>query len=114
MDVKAPTFPESISEGELTKWYKSVGEYVERDDVLADIETEKTTMEIPAPLDGLLVEVHKQEGDLVESEELLARLDESAARPVPEAAEARTNRRGERRRDHRRKKGCAFGKEACG
>lgn len=88
MDVKAPTFPESISEGELTKWYKSVGEYVERDDVLADIETEKTTMEIPAPLDGLLVEVHKQEGDLVESEELLARLDESAARPVPEAAEA--------------------------
>lgn len=88
MDVKAPTFPESISEGELTKWYKSVGEYVERDDVLADIETEKTTMEIPAPLDGLLVEVHKQEGDLVESEELLARLDESAAQPVPEAAEA--------------------------
>ena len=87
MDVKAPTFPESISEGELTKWYKSVGEYVERDDVLADIETEKTTMEIPAPLDGLLVEVHKQEGDLVESEELLARLDESAARPIPEAAE---------------------------
>ena len=87
MDVKAPTFPESISEGELTKWYKSVGEYIEQDDVLADIETEKTTMEIPAPVDGLLVEVHKQEGDLVESEELLARLDESAARPIPEAAE---------------------------
>ena len=88
MEVKAPTFPESISEGELTKWYKSIGEYVERDDVLADIETEKTTMEIPAPVDGLLVEVHKQEGDLVESEELLARLDESASRPIPEAAEA--------------------------
>ena len=88
MEVKAPTFPESISEGELTKWYKSVGEYVERDDVLADIETEKTTMEIPSPVDGLLVEILKQEGDLVESEELLGRLDESATRPIPEAAEA--------------------------
>lgn len=91
MDVKAPTFPESISEGELTQWYKAVGEYVERDDVLADIETEKTTMEIPSPVDGLLVEIHKQEGDLVESEELLARLDESAARPLPEAAEGDKN-----------------------
>ncbi|MCY4656112.1 MAG: 2-oxoglutarate dehydrogenase complex dihydrolipoyllysine-residue succinyltransferase [Gammaproteobacteria bacterium] len=84
MDVKAPTFPESISEGELTQWYKEAGDYVERDDVLADLETEKTTLEIPAPASGLLTEIVKQEGELVESEDVLARLDENASKPVEE------------------------------
>ena len=81
MDVKAPEFPESIAEGEITKWYKQVGDYVDRDEVLADLETEKTSMEIGTPAAGVLTEILKQEGDTVESEDVLARIDETAEKP---------------------------------
>ena len=81
MDIRAPKFPESISEGELTKWYKREGDFVERDDLLADVETEKTTIEIVAQADGLLEKIFKEEGETVESEELLCAIDESAEAP---------------------------------
>ena len=87
MEVKAPKFPESISEGELTKWYKREGDFVERDDLLADVETEKTTIEIVAQADGLLEKVFKQEGETVESEELLCLIDESAEAPTSESSD---------------------------
>lgn len=78
MEIRAPTFPESISEGELTKWYKREGDFVERDDLLADVETEKTTIEIVAQADGRIEQIYKHEGDTVESEELLCSIDESS------------------------------------
>ncbi len=78
MEIRAPTFPESISEGELTKWYKHEGDFVERDDLLADVETEKTTIEIVAQADGRIEQIYKHEGDTVESEELLCSIDESS------------------------------------
>ena len=86
MEVKAPTFPESISEGELTKWYKQEGDFVERDDLLADVETEKTTIEIVAQVNGLLQQIVKHEGDTVESEEVLCSIDESAVAPTAETS----------------------------
>lgn len=76
MDVRAPEFPESITEGELTQWYKQEGEYVERDDLLADVETEKTTMEIVAPRSGVLSSIVKLAGETVESAELIAVIEE--------------------------------------
>ncbi len=87
MEIKAPTFPESISDGELATWYKQEGEYVERDELLADVETEKTTIEIVAQESGLLVQIAKQAGDTVESEEMLGVLDTSVERPAVEATE---------------------------
>ncbi|MCY4129103.1 MAG: 2-oxoglutarate dehydrogenase complex dihydrolipoyllysine-residue succinyltransferase [Gammaproteobacteria bacterium] len=78
MEIRAPKFPESISEGELTKWYKQEGDFVERDDLLADVETEKTTIEIVAQASGCIEQVYKQEGDTIESEDLLCSIDESA------------------------------------
>lgn len=84
MEVKAPTFPESISEGELTKWYKNEGDHVERDDLLADVETEKTTIEIVAQVAGVIEQILKLEGDTVESEEVLCSIDESALAPTSE------------------------------
>lgn len=84
MEIRAPKFPESISEGELTKWYKREGDYVERDDLLADVETEKTTIEIVAQASGRIERTYKQEGDTVESEELLCSIDESAEAPASE------------------------------
>ncbi|MGY2461480.1 2-oxoglutarate dehydrogenase complex dihydrolipoyllysine-residue succinyltransferase [Vreelandella sulfidaeris] len=71
-DVKAPSFPESIQEGTVATWHKKVGEAVKRDDVLADIETDKVVLEVVAPADGALAEIKAEEGSQVESEALLA------------------------------------------
>ena len=98
MDIKAPTFPESVPDGTIAVWHKQVGDPVRRDEVLADVETEKVVLEIVAPADGALVEIVKAEGDTVESGELIARFEAGAvaaaeARPaeteaVPAGAEA--------------------------
>ena len=89
IEIKTPTFAESISEGTVAVWHKQVGDPVKRDDVLVDIETDKVVIEIFAPADGVLTEILKEEGEVVESEELLGRLDEGAVADVtPEAPPA--------------------------
>jgi len=93
IEIKTPTFAESISEGTVAVWHKQVGDPVKRDDVLVDIETDKVVIEIFAPADGVLSEILKEEGEVVESEELLGRLEEGAVKdavpdaPAPAAAE---------------------------
>ncbi|CAM4183106.1 2-oxoglutarate dehydrogenase complex dihydrolipoyllysine-residue succinyltransferase [Vreelandella rituensis] len=77
-EVKAPSFPESIQEGTVATWHKKVGEAVKRDDVLADIETDKVVLEVVAPADGALSEIKAEEGSQVESEEVLAIFTEGA------------------------------------
>jgi 2-oxoglutarate dehydrogenase E2 component (dihydrolipoamide succinyltransferase) len=79
MDIKAPTFPESISEGTVAVWHKRPGEAVSRDDLLVDIETDKVVLEVVAPDNGALTEILKDEGEIVESEELIARFEASEA-----------------------------------
>jgi 2-oxoglutarate dehydrogenase E2 component (dihydrolipoamide succinyltransferase) len=86
MDIKAPTFPESITEGTVAQWHKQPGEPVKRDDLLADIETDKVVIEVVAPDDGTLLEVLKAEGDIVESEEVIAHF-EAGETGAPEPAE---------------------------
>jgi 2-oxoglutarate dehydrogenase E2 component (dihydrolipoamide succinyltransferase) len=71
-DVKAPSFPESVQEGTVASWTKKVGEAVKRDEVLAEIETDKVVLEVVAPADGALSEIKVEEGEVVESEALLA------------------------------------------
>ena len=77
VEIKTPTFSESISEGTVAAWHRSVGDAVRRDDVIVDIETDKVVIEIFAPADGVLAEILKAEGDVVESEDLLGRLTEA-------------------------------------
>lgn len=77
-DVKAPSFPESIQEGTVATWHKKVGEAVKRDEVLADIETDKVVLEVVAPADGALAEIKAEEGSQVESEAVLAIFTEGA------------------------------------
>ncbi|WP_249977577.1 2-oxoglutarate dehydrogenase complex dihydrolipoyllysine-residue succinyltransferase [Vreelandella olivaria] len=77
-DVKAPSFPESIQEGTVATWHKKVGEAVKRDEVLADIETDKVVLEVVAPADGALEEIKAEEGSQVESEAILAIFTEGA------------------------------------
>ncbi|WP_280561640.1 2-oxoglutarate dehydrogenase complex dihydrolipoyllysine-residue succinyltransferase [Chromohalobacter sp. 48-RD10] len=77
-DVKAPSFPESVQEGTVATWHKQVGEAVKRDDILADIETDKVVLEVVAPANGALSEIKVQEGEQVESEAVLALFAEGA------------------------------------
>lgn len=71
-DIKAPTFPESVQEGTVATWHKQVGEAVKRDEVLADIETDKVVLEVVAPADGALSDIKAEEGSQVASEAVLA------------------------------------------
>jgi len=73
-EVKVPGFPESVNDGTITTWYKKPGDSVVRDEVIADIETDKVVFEIPAPNDGVLEEILQAEGATVVSHQLIALL----------------------------------------
>jgi 2-oxoglutarate dehydrogenase E2 component (dihydrolipoamide succinyltransferase) len=79
IEIKAPTFPESVVDGEIAGWHKSPGDAVQRDELLVEIETDKVVIEVVAPVDGVLRDILKQEGEVVQSEELLATLEAGAA-----------------------------------
>ena len=79
MDVKAPAFPESISEGTVSEWHVKQGESAKRDDLLVDIETDKVVIEVFAPEDGVLTEIVKQEGETVLSEEVIGSFEAGAS-----------------------------------
>ncbi len=87
MDIKAPTFPESITEGTVAQWHKQPGEPVRRDDLLADIETDKVVIEVVAPDNGTLLDIVKAEGDTVESEEVIAHFQAGEATGSEAAAD---------------------------
>jgi len=87
-EVKAPTFPESIQEGTVASWNKQVGEAVKRDEVLAEIETDKVVLEVVAPADGTLSEIKAEEGSQVTSEQVLATFTEGAGGTGGEAETA--------------------------
>ena len=72
IEIKAPSFPESIAEGTVATWYKKPGEAVQRDELIVDIETDKVVLEVVAPANGQITKVLKGEGDIVLSSEVVA------------------------------------------
>ena len=88
IEIKAPTYPESVQEGTLATWHKQPGDRVERDELIVDIETDKVVLEVVAPASGILSEVFKAEGDIVLSNEMLARIEavEATASPAKVSA----------------------------
>ena len=86
IEIKAPAFPESVADGEIAAWHKKKGEAVSRDELIVEIETDKVVMEVVAPEDGVITAIHAQEGDTIESEQLLATLDQGAAADAGSAA----------------------------
>lgn len=87
IEIKTPTFPESVQDGEVATWYKQPGDAVARDELIVDIETDKVTQEVVSPADGVLKEIFKQAGDTVVSEDILAIIEEGAtAVAAPTAA----------------------------
>ncbi len=82
IDIKVPTVGESISEVTLLKWTKKDGDYVERDEVIAELESEKATFEVNAEKAGILKLGNLKEGDTIKIGDLLANIDETAAKPA--------------------------------
>ena len=68
VEVKVPQLPESVAEATLVSWHKKAGDAVKRDENLIDIETDKVVLELPAPADGVLVEILKGDGTTVTSQ----------------------------------------------
>jgi 2-oxoglutarate dehydrogenase E2 component (dihydrolipoamide succinyltransferase) len=98
IEVKVPQLPESVADATLIAWHRKAGEAVRRDENLVDLETDKVVLEVPAPADGILIDIRKADGATVTSGEVLAvlqpgtaakgseapaRATEPAARPAP-------------------------------
>ncbi|MDG2092104.1 MAG: 2-oxoglutarate dehydrogenase complex dihydrolipoyllysine-residue succinyltransferase [SAR86 cluster bacterium] len=77
IQIKAPTFPESVADGTIAKWLKNEGDIVKQDEIIAEIETDKVVLEVVAPNDGKLLKVIKAEGDIVLSAEIIGEFDDS-------------------------------------
>ena len=86
VDVKVPQLSESVAEATLVTWHKKPGDYVERDENLIDIETDKVVMELPAPMSGVLVKIAKADGGTVISNEVIASIDTEAKAAIAKAA----------------------------
>ena len=89
IEIKAPTFPESVADGTVATWHKKPGEAVKRDELIVDIETDKVVLEVLATADGVMGDIVKGEGDTVLSDEVLGSIVEGgAAAAAPAAAPA--------------------------
>ena len=85
IEVKVPALPESVSDGTLVNWKKQPGQAVQRGENLVDLETDKVVLDIPAPADGVLGQILRQEGDIVTTGDVIAMLEEGAVQPAAEA-----------------------------
>src|SRR5215475_1350851 len=85
-EIRVPQLPESVADATLVGWHKQAGDTVSRDENLADLETDKVVLEVPAPMNGVLREIRIQSGTTVTSGQVLAVLDEAAAGAARAAA----------------------------
>ena len=83
IEIKVPTLPESVPDATLLDWKKQVGEAVAQDEIVVELETDKVVLEVPAPQAGVLTEILKNTGDIAVADEVLARIDTSAAASPP-------------------------------
>ena len=93
-EVRVPAVGESVQEGEIYKWHKQNGDFVELDDVLVELETDKATVEIVAEAAGV-VTLKKEEGETVVVGDLLAEIDTSAQKSAGAPVEAKSETKSE-------------------
>jgi len=79
VEIKVPTLPESVPDATVLLWRKSIGDTVEQDEILVELETDKVVLEVPAPHAGVLSEIAKNDGDVAVADDILGRIDTSAA-----------------------------------
>src|SRR2546426_11135816 len=89
MDITMPQLGETVTEGTITRWFKSVGDSVAADEVLFEVSTDKVDSEVPSPTAGTVTEILVPEGETVPVGAVRARVGDGAAAPAPApAAEA--------------------------
>jgi len=106
IDIKVPTVGESISEVTLLKWTKKDGDYVERDEVIAELESEKATFEVNAEKAGVIKLEDIKEGDSIKIGDKLASIDEKASKPSngKPAAEKKSEAKAEKSEEKKKAK----------
>ena len=85
VDVVMPELGESVTEGVITQWLKSVGDTVAVDEALLEVSTDKVDTEVPSPIAGTIVEILFEEDDTVEVGDVIARIGDKNAAPAPAA-----------------------------
>lgn len=85
IEIKAPSFPESVADGTVATWHKKPGDAVKRDDLIVDIETDKVVLEVLAEADGVLGAIVAEEGATVLSNQLLGSIEAGDAAAAPAA-----------------------------
>ncbi len=86
-EIKTPTLGESVSEATIASWHKKVGDVVTKDELLIEIETDKVTLEVVAPTNGVLVEIIANEDDDVTEGDLIAKIEEKDISQMTKAVE---------------------------
>src|SRR3954470_11272168 len=82
VEIRVPPLGESVVEATVGRWARKPGDMVRKDEVLVELETDKITVEVAAPADGVLGAIRKNEGDTVGVNELLAEMEAGAAAPA--------------------------------
>jgi 2-oxoglutarate dehydrogenase E2 component (dihydrolipoamide succinyltransferase) len=88
IEVKVPVLPESVEDAIIAGWHKKPGDTIRRDENLVDLETDKVVLEVPAPVDGTVTEIRAQEGDTVNSNDVIAIIEEGVIEATAEESEA--------------------------
>ncbi|MEP5155595.1 2-oxoglutarate dehydrogenase complex dihydrolipoyllysine-residue succinyltransferase [Planktotalea sp.] len=88
VDVMVPTLGESVTEATVSTWFKKVGDTVAQDEMLCELETDKVSVEVPAPAAGVLSEITAPEGSTVDASAKLAVIGGASASAAPSAAPA--------------------------
>ncbi|MCJ7815518.1 MAG: 2-oxoglutarate dehydrogenase complex dihydrolipoyllysine-residue succinyltransferase [Xanthomonadales bacterium] len=82
IQVKVPVLPESVEDASIASWHKKPGDTIRRDEILVDLETDKVVLEVPAPVDGTVMEILAAEGETVNSDQVIAVIKEGAVAAV--------------------------------
>ncbi|MCG6192684.1 2-oxoglutarate dehydrogenase complex dihydrolipoyllysine-residue succinyltransferase [Leptospira sp. FAT2] len=93
VEIKVPEMGESITEATIANWVKKEGEQVKQDEILLELETDKATMEVPAPSSGVLQKIHKKAGETVKVKEIIGLIDAAAtaSAPAPSSSSSTTS-----------------------
>ena len=90
-EIKVPVLPESITEATVAAWHKKPGDFVELDDVIVEIETDKVVLEVPAEEAGVLSEITAEEGETVSEQQVLGLIDDEAGSEDGQSKETQAN-----------------------
>ena len=99
-EIRVPVLPESVADAVVISWYKQPGDYIERDEPIVDIETDKVVLEVPAPVSGVLEKIVESDGSTVLAQQVLGILleqeqeqaEEATVSPPSETAENQAQR----------------------